>query len=63
MFDQCVKMHDAHIPLLVSQIITLLSTDPEINLVPLGDHAKSYTSSIWPLKKHKESSQWHGHLS
>ena len=32
---------DKDIPLLVSHMITLLSTDPEINCVPSGDQAKS----------------------
>ena len=40
---------DMHIPFATSHIIALLSTDPEINWFPSGDHDRSYTSSIWPL--------------
>lgn len=38
-------------PFMTSQIMALLSTDPEIRLLPSGDQDRSYTSSMWPLQK------------
>lgn len=44
-------VRNSYIPFTASHNIALLSTEPDISFALSGDHAKSYTSSMWPLKQ------------